>query len=381
MLSRASVRAFSSSSVAAIKVSARDAPSSSLSSLSVVVNNAGSKSGKSGVAHLLSKFNFLNTETKSALRFTRESELLGGVFSTNVTRDAIVLNTQFLKEDLPYYVEALGNVLAKPSFRPFEFPETVLPVAKAEYETASSDATFTALESLHELSFRKGYGQPLYYDGSRPISLDEVKQFADDVYTSSNVSVFASGVNEADLQSFISQSAFSSLKEGSSSSSSAPASFVGKESRVRSSGKSVAIIGVPVNASEFSTYESLSTSIGSSALPSSASPLALLPGAATSQLLKYQDAGLFYVAVSDADPSVVASSIKAAKKILTSVTASDLAKSAKSTKLSLALQSTFESPLDIKVEASPKADFSFKAASFNYVAVGDIDVLPYADEL
>lgn len=379
MLSR-SVRSFSSSSVASIKVAARDAPNSALSSVSVVVNNAGSKAGKSGVAHLLSKYNFLNTEAKLALRFTRESELLGGVFTSSVTRDAIVLNTTFLKQDLPYYVEALGNVLTKTSFRPFELGETVLPVAVAEAKVASADAKFVALEKLHEISFRKGYGQPLYYSGEQ-ISVDEIKQFADETYTASNISVFASGVNEQDLTSFIAESPLSGLKEGTSSAA-AVSSFAGKEARTRQAGESVAVIGVPVKVADFAKFEILSTAIGSSFLPESvATPLSKLPGTASSKLIKYQDAGLFVISVSDADASVVAGSIKAAKAIVDSVTAKDLAGSVKSAQLSVALQSTFSSPVDVKVEASPKADFKLKATEFNYVAVGNVDVLPYADEL
>ena len=37
----------------------------------------------------------LNNGAKSALRFTRESELLGGTFESKVTRDALILNTTF----------------------------------------------------------------------------------------------------------------------------------------------------------------------------------------------------------------------------------------------------------------------------------------------
>ncbi|CAK7894608.1 cytochrome b-c1 complex subunit 2, mitochondrial [[Candida] anglica] len=379
MLSRASIRSFSASASASIKVSARDAPGSLLSSVSVVVNNAGSKaSSKAGVAHLLSKYNFLNTESKSALRFTRESELLGGSFSTQVTRDAIVLNTQFLKEDLPFYVEALGNVLAKPSFRPHEFVETVLPVAKAEYEVAAKDPKFLAVEELHSITFRKGLGAPLYFDGKSSVSLEDVTSFAQSAYTAGNVSIFASGVNEADLSGFISGSALSSLPTGTSSSA-ATTSFVGKESRSRAVGPSVAVIGVPVKPADFAKYEILSAAIGSAHLSTvAASPLSQLPGSATSQLLKYQDAGLFVVSVSDANASVVASSIKAAKKIIDSVSTKDASAAVKNAQLAVALESTFANPVDVKIDASTSAP---KVEGFNYVAYGDIDVLPFADEL
>lgn len=371
MLSRAS-RAYST---APVKLVSRDA-AGSLSTLSVKINNSGSKAGKTGVAHLLSKFAFLNTETKSALRFTRESELLGGVFSSHVTRDAIVLNTQFLKQDLPYYVEALANVLAKPLFRPHEFTETVVPVAAAESDVAHADNGFVALQALHELSFRKGLGSPLYFDQASKVTFDDVKEFAAGAYTAGNVSIIASGVNEADLANFVAESAFSALPAGTTAA--APVTtFKGKETRIRAPGASVAAIAVPVSTSDFAKYEVLSAAVGTSVLPGAASPLATIPGA-DSKLYKYEDAGLFVVSVSG-DAGAVASGIKAAVKAVSSVSASQLTGAVKAAELSVALLESFEYPHNIKISADSAK--GAKLGEYNYVAVGNTDVLPYADEL
>ncbi|ODV79155.1 ubiquinol-cytochrome-c reductase complex core protein 2 mitochondrial precursor [Suhomyces tanzawaensis NRRL Y-17324] len=360
-----------STAASGVKLTSREA-SGNLSTLSVVVKNAGSKDGKSGVAHLLSKFNFLNTGAKSALRFTRESELLGGVFSSTVGRDATVLKTSFLKQDLPYYVEALGNVLTNTSYRPHELKEVVLPAALAESAAAHGSNAFTALEALHEVSFRRGLGQPLYYDGTTKISVDEIAEFASKAYNTSAVSIHASGVNGEDLAKFVEESAFSALASGASSSPSVE-SFTGKEARIRASGESVALIGIPVKPADFGKYEVLSAAIGNSQLPGVSTPLAKIPGA-TSFLYKYQDAGLFVVSVSGSGVNV-AQGIKEAKKAL-SVSDSALTEATKAAELSVALQSTFEAPLSVKVEAG-KAPVS----EFNYVAIGDVDYLPYANEL
>lgn len=375
MLSRVAARSYSTA--APVKLISREAPGN-LSTVSVVVNNAGSKVGKSGIAHVLSKYNFLNNEAKSALRFTRESELLGGTFSTNVTRDAIILNTSFLRQDLPYYVEALGNVIANTSYRPHELPEIVLPVAKAEYEAAFKSNSFNAVENLHQISFRRGLGQPLYYDGTTPVSVEEVKQFASQVYTSGNVSIIASGVIQEDLAKFVGESAFSQLPSGTTA---APATelFEGKEARIRAAGESVAVIGVPVKKADFAKYETLAAYLGTSVLPGAASPLSKIAGA-DSKLYKYQDAGLFVVSVSNADAGVVASGIKAAKKLLENVTSSQLSGAVKSAQLSTALQYSFEFPHDVTVDASV-AKAGFKLGAFNYVAVGNTDALPYINEL
>lgn len=372
MLSRVSARAYST---APVKLVSRDA-AGSLSTISAVVSNAGSKSGKAGVSHLLSKYGFLNTETKSALRLARESELLGGRFSSHVTRDAIVLSATFLKQDLPYYVNALANVLAKPSFRPHEFAETVLPVARAESAAAHADNAFVALEELHALSFRKGLGQPLYYSDAQKVSFEDVTAFAAETYAKGNVHLVAQGVNEADLAGFVAESAFSELASGSTA---APAvkTYTGVESRIAASGASFAAIAVPVATKDFAQYEVLAAAAGTSTLHGAVSPLSKIPGA-DSKLYKYQDAGLFVVSVQGADGVAVAEGIKAAKKAVSAISESDLANANKAAQLSVALQESFEFPHDNAVSAETKGA---KLSAFNYVAVGNIDVLPYADEL
>lgn len=54
-----------------------------------------------------------NTEKRSALRITRESELLGGQLKAYHTREALVVEAAFLREDLPYFTELLGEVITK----------------------------------------------------------------------------------------------------------------------------------------------------------------------------------------------------------------------------------------------------------------------------
>ena len=378
MFNRAATRSFSSSRAQQLKLVARDAPDSLLSSVTLKIAQAGSSNGKSGVAHLLAKYSFLNNEAKLALRFTREAELLGGVWLLKVTRDLLVLNAQFLKQDLPFFVEALANSVAKPSFRPHEFVETVKPAALAESKEAKTSPAFVASEELHAISFKRSYGQPLYYDGSSSVTLDDVTEFAAGAFTSSNVSLYASGVVEADLASFVAELSLSGLSAGlSSSAASTPVSFTGKEARIRSTGENVALIGVPVAPEDFASYELLSAALGSAFVPSLASPLAALQGSVSSQLYKYNGAGLFVISASDASAEVVAASIKAAKKLL-DASVKDVATAQKDAQLAVAIQSSFESPVDVAVSGSTKAP---KVSGFNYVAVGDVDVLPYPDEL
>lgn len=374
MLSRASIRAYSTIPNA-VKVASKDS-AHNLTNLSVVINNAGAKTGKSGISHLLSKFTFLSNGAKSALRFTRESELLGGAFESQVTRDALVLKTSFLKQDLPYYVEALGNVVSNTKFTPHEFEEVVLPAAKSEAALADSNPVFKGVEKLHEITFRKGLGNPLFYNESTPISLEEIAEFSKEQFTGENISIVAEGANEEDLTKFVSDSAFCYLPTKSASSiQSLPVQFFqGQEARVASKGASSALIGVPVKPADFGKYEVLSAAIGSSSAPTASAPLAQIPGA-TSHLYKYQDAGLFVISVSG-EASQVAQGIKQAKAAAEAVSSADLSGAVKLAELSVALQSSVDAPVDIKL-AAEKAPIS----EFNYVAVGNLDVLPYASEL
>lgn len=54
-----------------------------------------------------------NTDKRSALRITRESELLGGQLKAYHTREALVVEAAFLRDDLPYFTELLGEVITK----------------------------------------------------------------------------------------------------------------------------------------------------------------------------------------------------------------------------------------------------------------------------
>lgn len=57
-----------------------------------------------------------NTNKRSALRVTRESELLGGQLTSYHTREALIIEAKFLREDLPYFTELLGEVISQTKY-------------------------------------------------------------------------------------------------------------------------------------------------------------------------------------------------------------------------------------------------------------------------
>lgn len=340
-----------------------------VSTLTVKVNAGSRYATKDGVSHLLSRFNFQNTRSRSALRLTRESELLGGVFSSTVDRDAIYLSANFLKEGLPYYVNAIADVLYKTSFKPHELPEIVLPAAKYDLTTALATPYFKASELLYSASFRNGLGNPLYYDGVEKVTLDDIKAFADKVYVKDNVEIIAKGVDAKALDGFVQDSALSQLPAGASlAATSTPKFYEGVEVRERAIGESISAIAVPVKPADFATYEVLASYL--------TSPLSdLSQSISSASFEKYSQAGLFSLYVKG-EASAVASNIKKVVSALKGGVNLSSATGYTATKLALANDSALiASEIDV---ANVK---DFKLGKFNYVALGDVHNLPYADEL
>lgn len=343
-------------------ISAKDG-SGKLSTLAVKVHGGSRYADKEGIAHLLSRFNFHNTGNKSALRLVRESELLGGKFESSVDREYITLKATFLKEDLPYFVNALGNVLYKTSFRPHELPESVLPAAKYDISVSETNPINKAEDLLYNVSFRKDLGNTVLYRGVEKVTLDDIKAYANKVYTKENIEIVGQGVNEADLKRFVNDSLIGSLPTGSKLAAQAQPKFFSGEARLSAPGASVAAIAVPVTKEQFATYEVLAKYL-TSAL-SELSPLI-----DSAKLDKYANAGLFSLYVKGEDASVVAENIK--KVVDTLKKDVDISAAKEYTALQLSLENA---SIDVSNVKNVKLD------KFSYAAVGNVAKLPFADEL
>ena len=62
------------------------------------------------------RWHLQNTNKRSALRITREAELLGGELQSYHTRENLVIGAKFLRDDLPYFVELLGEVASNTKY-------------------------------------------------------------------------------------------------------------------------------------------------------------------------------------------------------------------------------------------------------------------------
>ncbi|KAH3666470.1 hypothetical protein OGAPHI_003466 [Ogataea philodendri] len=360
MFAKTSIRSFSTTAPKAVKVSTVGTPGTGVSSLKVIVKNAGSKTSAPGLAHLLASSSFLNTNARSGLRLKRESELLGGEYKATVTRDSLVLEAKFLKEALPYFVDAIGDVVAGTAFRPHEFSELALPYAK--HETAlKSTSDFKALEALHAITFRTGLGKPLYYDGSKSYTSEDVAKYAKSVFLEGNIEVIGTDVVEADLNKFVAESALSKLPAGETPVAK-QSSVVGQDARIRQAGPTSAAIGVPV--SDVATFSVLAAYVKAS-LPTSAT------ASVSAEVATYNGASLFYVLISSASGAETGALVTETAKLIKE--AKDLSKfKALATYNELANGST------VDVSA---AKASVSVPKFNLAVAGDVDTVPYADEL
>ena len=100
---------------AGVKIASRDLPGPT-THLAVVAKAGTRFQPLPGFSTALEKFAFKNTWKRSALRITRESELLGGELSSYHSRESLVLSCKFLRDDLPYFAELLGEVISQTKF-------------------------------------------------------------------------------------------------------------------------------------------------------------------------------------------------------------------------------------------------------------------------
>ncbi|VEU22026.1 DEKNAAC103007 [Brettanomyces naardenensis] len=370
MFTKSSVRSFSTSIPRALKVSTVPTVTSPVSSLKVLVKGAGSKDTPSGLSHLLASSAFLDTASKSALRLKRESELLGGSYKASVTRDALVLEATFLKEDLPFFVNAIGSTLTETSFKNHEFNELVLPFATYTGAKANSSPSFEALEELHAISFKRGLGQPLYYDGVKSYSAVDLSLFAESLYTSENVEIIGSNVVEEDLARFVKESPLSELpaaKNETTAEKPKQKTYTGVESRIRKPGQTVAVIGLPVASADVPTYKLVSAAVVS-AIPDT------YEATVKADVLSYEQSGLLYVSIASDDAAEVGSLLKKAAAALEKASGSSLTKYKP-------LASYIAGADGSSAKDLESAKTSVKIPKFNLVVVGDVDSVPLADEL
>ncbi|TID29835.1 hypothetical protein CANINC_001584 [Pichia inconspicua] len=350
MFSVRAARQFSTSTARAVAIKAVPSSSDSVSTLKIVVKNAGSKSASAGLPHLLAASTFLDTAEKSGLRLKREAELLGGEYSAEITRDALVLKATFLKEALPFFVNNLGSAIANAAYKPHELNEVAGPYASHVYATNASSSKFKALEELHAITYRSGLGLPLYYDGSKSYTSEDIALLAKEAFLSENVEIIGENVVESDLQKFVAESPFATLPTGNDVIAQKQPTYTGAETRIRQAGKTTAVIGFPVE--DVAAFDLV------------AAGLIANIASVDAKVLTYEGSNLFYAAVTSDNATEVANAIS---KVAKTLKTEDFSKYSKLASL-LAQRDVAAKSVSVPSE-------------FNFVVVGDVDTVPLKSEL
>lgn len=227
-----------SSTSSGIKVATIDegAPTSAIT----VALKAGSRyEALPGLSHVLKNFVFKGTNKRSALRLTRETELLGGVLSSTLTREHLFLTAEFMRGDEPYFAEILGDVLTQSKFSAHEYHEEVVPSVATEYEQAQQQPAVIALDMAHQLAFRRGLGNSLWASPYTEVDLLSAVAHARSAFSNtSGTAVLASGIDSGYLGELVgefytkSSSAASSQSPAAALTSSPQSKYYGGELRV-----------------------------------------------------------------------------------------------------------------------------------------------------
>lgn len=411
-----------------VKFASRDLPGAT-TTLTVVAKAGTRYQILPGYSDALEKFAFKSTTKRSALRITRESELLGGELSAYHSRENLVLRCKFLKEDLPYFTELLGEVVSKTRYTTHELAEEVVRVMKLGQKSLLADPVAMALNSVHGLAFHRGLGTSLTPTSSTPVTkyldADTIYSFSQAAYAKSNIAVVANGASHAELSKWVSEF-FSETGTGSAATKlSSPATkYYGGEERIAHDAANVIIIGFPGTSSftsgssfkpELSVLASLlggETSIkwtpGFSLLAKAASEYQ--HANVSTQNAAYSDAGLLYITLTG-NASQIAKASKNVVDTLKKIAAGDVSEEDITKATALAKFKALEAGQNIdtgleatgagligggkpyqideigqaiekvKADAVKSAAKSLLESKASVSAIGDLFQLPFAEEI
>ncbi|CEL59165.1 ubiquinol-cytochrome c reductase core subunit 2 [Rhizoctonia solani AG-1 IB] len=356
-----------------------------------------------GIAHLLKNFAFKTTSQRSALRTAREAELYGGVLSSTLTREHLAITAEFLRGDEPHFVELLSSVLTSTQFLPHELVEDVVPHSIAETTAALADPATQALELAHAIAFRStGLGASLFAQHPSKKSLDGLKEFAASAFTKGNVAVVGTGIDQSKLSELVSKH-LAGLPSAGAGAKGSSSQYFGGETRIGSHGGNAVFIGFGASAAspELSALQAHLDVTPALKWTTGSSPLA--GTGAIPVYIPYSDAALFGVLVTgdnvaeDTKTAVAALKKGLSKEEATKAVAKAKFKAASAIEAREGFLTTVaplvfdgsKSSLDSVHAALDKVSDSSVSKSLSsllgskptFVAVGDVNALPYVDEL
>ncbi|KAF8762037.1 LuxS MPP-like metallohydrolase [Rhizoctonia solani] len=306
----------------------------------------------------------------------------------DLDREHLAITAEFLRGDEPHFVDLLSSVVTSTQFLPHEFAEDVVPHSIAETTAALANPSAQALELAHTIAFRStGLGASLFAQHPSKNDLEALKEFAKSAFTKSNVAVIGTGIDSSKLSELVSNIWAACLLPLERAPRGGNAVFIG--------------FGAPAGSPELSALQAHLDGTPSVKWSTGSSPLA--GTGAVPVYIPYSDAALFGVLVSGNNVAAdTKTAVAALKKGLSKEEATKAVSKAKF-KAASALEAreglvaavapqvfggstssldSFHAALDKVSEASvSKTLSSLLGAKPTFVAIGDVNALPYVDEL
>ncbi|KAI8943708.1 hypothetical protein NX059_001689 [Plenodomus lindquistii] len=380
-----------------------------------------------GLTEGLANFAFRGTERRSTLRIVRESELLGAALSAHHSRENLVLEAKFLRDDLPYFVELLGEVASSTKYQPHVYNEEVLPLIHFAHQRFLADVTAMATNSVHSLAFHRGLGVPTASSSTVPytkyLDAQTIEYYSKIAYAKPNFAVVANGADHGDFSKWVGEFfdgvPNSAIEE--SSTGAAQSKYYGGEERIAHAGGNAMVIGFPGSSSFTGKFYKPELAVLSSLLGGQSAikwssgftklANAAAPGAkVTTTSAIYSDAGLLYTTITGSAKAVAATA-EAAVKAIQKIAAGEISSDEFSKAKAAAKFKELENGQDIRAgleltgnglihntkayqiddvakavdsvseEAVKKAAKELLESRASVSSVGDLFVLPYAEDL
>lgn len=307
----------------------------------------------------------------------------------------------------------------------YVFDEEIYPLIQMSQKKHLADPTSLAMNSVHGLAFHRGLGEPLHPTSSTPLTkyldAETVEDFASKVYSKANFAVVANGADLATLSKWMKEF-FTEVPNTAKELTSPQSKYYGGEERIAHASGNSMVLGFPGSSSPTGGFfkpeiavlaellggkSTIKWNTGFSLLSKAKPPVAGLSVSTKSNI--YSDAGLLTVTIKGAAEdvrTVAASAVDALKTIAKGVSKEDFQKAkalakfseleyGQETEAALELTGTglvahnkpyqidevakaVDGVTEAKVKQAAKDALEHKAS---VSAVGDLFVLPYAQEL
>lgn len=217
-------------------------------------------------------------------------------------------------------------------FTRYELEESVLPAVEAEAIEARANPAVYAIDLAHALAFRSGLGESLFAQPHSHITVDDVAEYAKNVFGKGNVTISGTGISQESLSKLVEKHLASAPNANVTD---APTTkYYGSETRVPfpeqgQRGPHTIFIGYGLPSQptvELSILHQHLSTTPSLKWSKSSSPLASgLPSGTSAQsvLFQYSDASLFGILVQGETPSSVTEASKAVSQILKGISLKD----------------------------------------------------------